>query len=275
MSKNVYDIFRAVQNKRTTNYNERSAAFIVDGKLSKTVYHKRRRRKISAGVVFQNKEGPDEVIVYTFNKDKLQKGDYFIYDDVNYLVYEQDKLTDENINHRKQRAVECNVSFKLGEESFLGYFVSTMRRYNKEEFQGRQLLNPEEKPLLILPTNNILTISSEFLIEKKPWRVVEYDYITNKGITYYYLERGIIRNVQEEESAEPMLMPLNSSVELPALEALTEYTFETTDGVFSSTPAVEIIKKTSSTVTFTIPFGIEEVTIFTSELDNVLYRVVS
>ena len=275
MSKNVYDIFRAVQNKRTTNYNERSAAFIVDGKLSKTVYHKRRRRKISAGVVFQNKEGPDEVIVYTFNKDKLQKGDYFIYDDVNYLVYEQDRLTDENINHRKQRAVECNVSFKLGEESFLGYFVSTMRRYNKEEFQGRQLLNPEEKPLLILPTNNILTISSEFLIEKKPWRVVEYDYITNKGITYYYLERGIIRNVQEEESAEPMLMPLNSSVELPTLEALTEYTFDTTDGVFSSTPAVEIIKKTSSAITFIIPFGIEEVTIFTSELDNVLYRVVS
>ena len=35
-----------------------------------------------------------KVIVYTLLEDDLLKGDYFVYDSVNYLVYEQNKLTD-------------------------------------------------------------------------------------------------------------------------------------------------------------------------------------
>ena len=271
MSKNVYDIFRAVQNKRTTSYNERSAAFITEGKLSKTIYHKRRKVKISAGIVYNNKEGPDEVIVYTFQKDRLHKGDYFILNDVNYLVYEEEKLTDENINHRKQKAVECNVSFMFEGKSFQGYFRSSLRRHNDEDFTGRQLLSPEENPILILPTNENLHINSEFMIENKPWRIVEYDYITNKGISYYYLERGIVRNETGEDEEDLPVIQSN----LPALEALVEHTFETTDGVFSSTPPVEIIKKTSTSVTFIVPFGISQVYISTSALENEIFKVVS
>jgi len=214
-------------------------------------------------------------MVYTFKKDNLKKGDYFIHDNVNYLVYENQRLIDDDIDHVKQRAVECNVSFMIGETSYQGYFVSTLRRYNNEEFQGKQLLNPDEKPLLILPTNNEITISTEFLIENKPWRVVEYDYITNKGITYYYLERGIIRNIVEEpETTSLQARSFGFATELPTLEALVEHTFETTDGVFSAMPAVDILKKTSTSVTFSIPYGVEEVTIFTSLLNNVIYRVV-
>jgi hypothetical protein len=168
MSKNVYDVFRTVAKKRATCYDTRSAAFITQGRLSKDIYHKRLQKSIKAGLVYQYKEGPDEVMVYTFKKDNLKKGDYFIHDNVNYLVYENQRLIDDDIDHVKQRAVECNVSFMIGETSYQGYFVSTLRRYNNEEFQGKQLLNPDEKPLLILPTNNEITISTEFLIENKP-----------------------------------------------------------------------------------------------------------
>jgi hypothetical protein len=165
---NVYDTFRSVQQKRTTNYDHRSAAFITVGKLAKKITHKRRDEEISAALVFRHDEGPDEVLVYSFIEDQLEKGDYFVFENNDYLVYEENRLSDPDINHKKQRAVECNVLFDFENEQYRGYFKSTLRRYNDENFEGRQVLVPEEKPLLMLPSTAILTINDEFLIEGKP-----------------------------------------------------------------------------------------------------------
>jgi len=278
MSKNVYDIFRDVQEKRSTTYNQRSAALIVEGKMSKQIYHKRNTKYIPAALVYKHEEGPDEVIVYSFIKDQLEKGDYFIYDYVNYLIYEQEKYSDIEVNHKKQKAVECNVSFTFGEETFQGYFRSTVRRYNDEDFEGKQVLVPREKPILILPSNNDLTINSEFLIEGKPWRVIEFDSITNKGIIYYYLERGIIKNTEqitvEESSIQAIGLSRSLIPEVKKLEAIIEHTFETKDGIFSSVPKVNIIKRKSNEVTFSIPYNITEITIYTYYLNNELFEVV-
>ena len=286
----IYDIYRSVQDKRDTCYDERSAAFIIEGALSKNIYHSRLEKEIPAALVFSHKEGPDEAIVYTLLKDDLLKGDYFVYDSVNYLVYEQNKLTDADIIYKKQKAVECNVTFSFGNKNFVGYYKSSVRGSEDPSFEGRQLLMPDETPLLILPTNNILTINSEFVIEGKPFRVMEYDHITNKGITYYYLERGIIRT--EPQVAGIMTMGVtqptivvqenqaviqNEDAEQLTLRAMVEYTFLTEDAVFSATPAVELIQRRKSEIKFKVPFGIAEVTI-TTKIDgsNVqkLYKVV-
>jgi len=168
MNKNVYDVFRTVAKKRATCFDTRSAAFITQGKLSKDIYHKRKNKIIKAGLVYRYQEGPDEAIVYTFIEDDLRKGDYFIYDDTDYLVYEDQKLVDENVNHKKHRAVECNISFSFNEQIFKGYFVSTLRRKSDPDLEGKQLLMPDEMPLLILPKNNFLTINSIFFIDDKP-----------------------------------------------------------------------------------------------------------
>ena len=272
----IYDIFRSVQEKRDTCYDERSAAFIIEGAMSKNIFHSRLNQDIPAALVFSHKEGPDEVIIYTLIKDDLLKSDYFIYDSVNYLVYEQNKLTDADITYKKQKAVECNVSFLFSGKTFVGYYKSSLRSTEDPSFEGRQLLMPDEMPLLILPTNDTITVNSEFIIEGKPFRVVEYDHITNKGITYYYLERGIIRTepevvevkkrsfdqstviVQEDQS----VVQVQDSPQL-TLKAMVEYSFTTEDALFSSTPAVEIIKRTRSEIKFKVPFGINKVTIST------------
>jgi len=286
----IYDIYRSVQDKRDTCYDERSAAFIIEGALSKNIYHSRLEKEIPAALVFSHKEGPDEVVVYTLLKDDLLKADYFVYDSVNYLVYEQNKLTDADIIYKKQKAVECNVSFSFNNEIFVGYYKSSVRGSEDPSFEGRQLLMPDETPLLILPTNSILTINSEFVIEGKPFRVMEYDHITNKGITYYYLERGIIRT--EPEVAGIIMMNVtqptivvqeNESVtqteeaEQLTLRAMVEYTFLTEDAVFSATPAVELIQRRKSEIKFKVPFGIEEVAI-TTKINGLnvqkLYKVV-
>lgn len=287
----IYDIFRSVQEKRDTCYDERSAAFIIEGAMSKNIYHSRLEKTIPAALVFSHKEGPDEVIVYTLLEDDLLKGDYFVYDSVNYLVYEQNKLTDTDIIYKKQKAVECNVSFLFSGETFVGYYKSSVRGSEDPSFEGRQLLMPDETPLLILPTNDTITVNSEFIIEGKPFRVIEYDHITNKGITYYYLERGIIRRTEAEanktttmsatqptiviQENQPVVQDQDS--EQLILRAMVEYTFLTEDAVFSATPAVELIQRKRNEIKFKVPFGIGEVAI-TTKIDGLnvqkLYKVV-
>lgn len=281
MNKNVYDIFRSVQKKRATNYDERSAAFIIEGKMAKTIYHKRRKQSIKAALVFRHKEGPDEVLVYSLKKDKLQKSDYFIYDDTNYLVYEENILTDDEISYKKQKAVECNVAFHFDGHVYKGYFTSSVRRKDDADFEGKQLLMPDENPLLILPTNTEITINSFFNIEGKPWNVVEFDYITNKGISYYYLERDFNRVLPEEETVvEPLsfaneLNPLTQEGEEQdlALRSMVEYTFNTEEAFFSATPKVEVVSRTKEKIVFKVPFGIFQVSISTKNNGAIIEEV--
>jgi hypothetical protein len=76
-------------------------------------------------------------------------------------------MTDDDITYKKQKAVECNVSFNIDNKVFLGYFLSSLRRKDNPDFEGRQLLMPDEMPILILPTNNDITINTHFEIEGK------------------------------------------------------------------------------------------------------------
>lgn len=297
MSKNVYDIFRDVQEKRSTTYNQRSAALIIDGKMSKTIYHKRNEKFIHAALLFSQDEGPDEIWVFSFIKDQLQKGDYFTYEDNNFLIIEENKIFDPDINHKKQKAVECNVSFTINNEIFNGYFQGGLRRIQKKDFENDELLLPQENPLLILPSTAPLEINSEFMIEGKPWRVIEYDKITNKGVGYFYLERGINYTTEEvpeveiqslvvpenetfTQEPEPMLRSFaaeSSPNEEEALNAMIEYSFSTEEGYFVATPKVEIISRKNDLVKFKVPFGINQVSI-TTKLNGInvekLYKVV-
>lgn len=282
MSKNIYDIYRDVQTKRNECYDERSAAFIEQGKLSKDITHKRLDTVIKAAVVFSHKEGPDEVIVYSYIEDDLQKSDYFIYDNTNYLVYENIRLTDSDINYKKQKAVECNVAFSFESKSFIGYYKSSLRGTENPDFVGREIVTPDETPLLILPTNSDIEVNSEFVIEEKPFKVVEFDNITNKGITYYYLERNYNK---VGEIIEPEVQPTyvgeepEGEVQLfseepieKALRPMVEYTFDTVDAYFAATPKVEVVSRKRTEVTFKVPFGISEVDITTKDLNGIVER---
>jgi len=111
MTTNIYDNFRSIQGVKKECYDKRSAAFINTGRLSQDIIHKRLDEEIKAAIVITYKEGPDETYIYTYISDDLMKGDYFVYNSVNYLVYEDVKLTDKDVDYKKQKAVECNVSF--------------------------------------------------------------------------------------------------------------------------------------------------------------------
>lgn len=267
MMTNVYDIFKSTQEKRSTSYDKKSAGFIVEGRMSQKVFVKRLNRDVSAAIVFDSKEGPDSASFYVLKNEDVVKTDYFIYDSVNYLIYEQIKLPDEKLPYKKFKAVECNVSFDYKENLYFGYFLSNLRSLGDSGFEARSVIMPDETSLLILPSSSSISISSSFMIEGKPWIVTEYDNISNKGISYYYIKRHFASNLTEEEfeSEDIVFAPEDDVVDIQneeiSLKPMHEYEFETEMGFFSSTPKVELISRTIDKVVIKIPFGIEFVTL--------------
>jgi len=268
MSHNIYDDFKDVQSKKTLCYDKRSAAFIISGRLSQDIYHIRAEEDIKAAIVYGHKEGPDDVLVYTLNENGLLITDYFTYDSVRYMVYENVKLTDDDVSYKKQKAVECNVSFSFNGITYYGYFTSSQRSTNGNDFVGNTAILPDESPLLMLPSS-ILTIGDRFTIGSKPWKIIEYDDITNTGISYLYLERDYIPKDSEEvvETApnyieEEIVFVQDAAQDSTlVLNPMVEYTFTTEDGYFVATPRVELLSRKSTEVTFRVPYGIDSVDI--------------
>jgi hypothetical protein len=98
----LYDKFREIQEAKEKTYNDRSGAFIAEGLVATEITMLKDNSTKNAALVYNDKEGPDDVIVYTFKKDDVAKSDYFSHDGVNYLIYEDVKLNDKTISYRKQ-----------------------------------------------------------------------------------------------------------------------------------------------------------------------------
>jgi hypothetical protein len=86
-----------------------------------------------------------------------------------------------------------------------------------------------------------------------------------------YLERNFNANITTPKSEEIEVIENDEIIEQEeqlepqqeSLYAMTEYTFKTKDAYFSAIPRVDIIQKTKTSIKFSIPFGIDNVTIKT------------
>ena len=176
-----------------------------------------------------------------------------------------------SIDYKKQKAVECNVFFTHNSTDYIGYFASSIRTITENEFIGSQAILPDETPLLILPTG-ALTIGDTFIIDdtQKPWKIQEYDSITNRGISYLYLERGLAAKDETDVTdivLEETVYLDETDTDSTILRPMTEYTFVTSGAYFVTSPRVEILGRTLEAITFRIPFGIPTVRIETKPLE--------
>lgn len=263
----IYEIFRRVQAEKTSCHDKRSAAFIDEGLVSNDITHIRVNKIKKAALVFNHKEGPDDVIVFTYKEipasGELLKGDYFTYDDVYYLVYEDVKQTDENLKYKKQRAVECNVNFAINQTYYNAYFMSSLRKWIDPDMQRSAAIVSYEGPVVIVPSNSVFEEGLIFNIGSKPWKIVEFDDITNYGITYLYLERAY-NPVTDTTPLAPDTPQANT------LNAMVEYTFATKDAYFATNPRVNIIERKSTYIKFMVPYGITSVSISTKNESSVV-----
>lgn len=303
---NIYKSFKEIQATKNTVYTKRSASFIVDGLISNEITLLKNSKIQEAALVFDHKEGPDNVLVYTlFNstspESELYKGDYFSWDGANFLVYEDVRLNDKTVPYKKQKAIECNVSFKYEGKSIMGAFISSMRRSVSLEILRNQVISDDQTPLLIIADNDIIDIGFKMKLGGRYWRVKDYDDISNQGIMYLYLEPTVLgpqySEEKEEEEEENNIIGDNgeegeeveeggeTEIELEpeidpiiTINPLVTYSIETNGGYFAAVPKAQVIKRTATLVDFMVPLGVDSLIIQTKNGEGTIieteYKVV-
>ena len=252
------------------------SSFITNSTGSTTIYHVRTQTDRSAALVINDKEGPDSQIVFTDDLDdkdlNLKKGDYFIWKDKHYFVYEDYDVVRE-VNYIKQKAYECNVDFEVDGETYYGYYVSSLRSYVDTSLQKNLNICEDEKPIMVVPYFEGLEVGMKLILAGKPYKVLDFDLITNDGIAYLSLERNfmdksddIIERVDETDVAAKVLKP-GEVVSLPI-----QY------GYFKCDAVEEVVSRTAKEVQFKVPFGVQTLTVVTKDVNKfdveTIYKVV-
>ena len=100
------------------------AGFITEGTSATTILQVRLNATKQAGLILNSSEGPDSATVYTYKEEvksmELLKGDYFIWNENKYFVYEDVDIVIQAL-FKKQLAYQWNVECEVGDEKYGGY----------------------------------------------------------------------------------------------------------------------------------------------------------
>ena len=96
------------------------------------------------------------------------------------------------------------------------------------------------------------------IINSKPYKIVEFDGVTNQGIAYCSLDRDFVDKQQDVVVVEPKSTTLIAGI---------EQVVKTNEAYFAADCKVEIVSKNLNEVRFVIPYGIEEINI-TTKMEN-------
>lgn len=257
-----YDFFRERAKQNECCRIKYESAFIIDGSAATTIFHVRTNNKRQAALTIDEKEGPNTTLVFTDDlqsEQNLRKGDYFIWRDKYYFVYENCDIVRE-VGYIKQRAYQCNVDFVINNETYFGYYVSSLRSYVDTELEQKLNISDKEKPILILPFVDGIEVGLKLVISGKPYKIIDFDLITNDGICYASLERDFIDKSDNIAAQED-----ETDIESLVLKAGDIVTLSIEYGYFKTDVKVDVIKRTISEVQFVVPFGINQLIVYTKD----------
>lgn len=195
-NENAYDRYRRNYNVQTNCLKKKTAYFIENHESSVVIGVNRTAEQIPAVLVFSDKEGADEVLLYVSINDDFMIHDYFTWKTHTFFAYEQVEVV-KDVDYIKYKALQCNVFVN---DTFWAYFKSTLRGARDSTLSGRTELSTLI-PLLIAPRNDMLKIGSQINFNEQVWDIEDGDIFSITGIGYYYLSRGI--NSRDDEEWEP------------------------------------------------------------------------
>lgn len=217
-------------------------------------------------VVFINtdKERGNESILYSYHTDGIKVGDYINALGDDHLVYKEIKNIKRENFIDSFNTILCNVLFQFNNSQVKAYFKGSLRSaYSEEEnLLDNFGVTSTAEAFIMVPTSVGIKPNKIITIDDKDWRTLFDDNTTNKGISYITLEQYFapdLEKISVNETVVPTPQP-DTSIYLIAGK---EYTFDTENGYFVTDKKVNILNRTINAVTFTIPFGIEVITIQT------------
>ena len=279
----MYNTFRRKQAAEQNCLTQAEAAFITEGSSAVVIYSLRLRATKNAGLIITDRDGPDSNLVYTLKErvteQELLKGDYYTWNDNLYFVYEDVALV-HKAPYKKQKSYQCNVGFKYNNQCYYGYYVASLTKYVDTTLQMKLNITDNDKPILILPQFDWIKVGVKIIIEGKPYKIIDYDYITNKGIAYCSLDRDFVDKYADITPGD------DSSYDDSGSEPVGELTLiagiiqniSTCFGYLVANQQIDIISRLYDIVQIVVPFGVTTINIATKNISgqiiNTEYKVV-
>ena len=278
--------FQERNKKRTVANNKLNTNYIFKGYPSIEIKGSS-DQKVQASVV--NKQEKDYAYVFTPLADNLSIGSVWTAKNLHLLITEEITII-KDVDWHKYHALLCNVQI----DNHWGYFKGPEKSFLDVALEKEVIWESPQKPVLVLP-ENVLDFRDKIVIKGRAWLIQEYDAISTPGLVYYSLKPTTISKevaaenegksiyVEKYENRKPEIVVepsqtydlRNNHIKVAANMPIT---VNTQYGYFQSNNFnIKIQKRTSDTVIFSIPFGVEEVSIEVKEKGDLVtktYRVV-
>ena len=278
--------FQERNKKRTVANNKLNTNYIFKGYPSIEIKGSS-DQKVQASVV--NKQEKDYAYVFTPLADNLSIGSVWTAKNLHLLITEEITII-KDVDWHKYHALLCNVQI----DNHCGYFKGPEKSFLDVALEKEVVWESPQKPVLVLP-ENVLNFRDKIVIKDRAWLIQEYDAISTPGLVYYSLKPTTISKevaaenegksiyVEKYENRKPEIVVEPSQTydlrnNYIKVAANMPITVNTQYGYFQSNNSnIKIQKRTSDTVIFSIPFGVEEVSIEVKEKGDLVtktYRVV-
>lgn len=278
--------FQERNKKRTVANNKLNTNYIFKGYPSIEITGSTDQR-VQASVV--NKQEKDYAYVFTPLADNLSIGSVWTAKNLHLLITEEITII-KDVDWHKYHALLCNVQI----DNHWGYFKGPEKSFLDVALEKEVIWESPQKPVLVLP-ENVLDFRDKIVIKGRAWLIQEYDAISTPGLVYYSLKPTTISKEVAAENAEKPIYVEKYENRKPEIVVESSQTYDlrnnhikvaanmpitvnTQYGYFqSSNSNIKIQKRTSDMVIFSIPFGMEEVSIEVKEKGDLVtktYRVV-
>lgn len=258
---NYLDSFRDRMRRSEQGFSKSSAQFITLGTNSTTIDFGD-KEWVAAAIVLNGEKEPNTWYLYLYPNEPIEVGDYFRNKEDIYFITKKEKII-ADVSYNKFFFYQTNyIIDKDGTELGL-CFIGPLEKYVGNKLEDSALLLSNTKPIIIFPKKaHAAKIGDEFVIGGRPWKIVEYDDITNPHICYCSVELSTIKTNTYDTIVSTYSLKDN---ELETLKCGVKHTFKIEDGFFASKPSVTILRKNPNSVEFKIPYWVKNIEIITKE----------
>ena len=239
-----------------------NTSFILNGYNSTII--KNGSKEINAAVV--NQQEKDSAYIFTHIDEPLTIGSFWEAKSLHFLITEE-IITIKDVLWHKYRAELCNTEI----DGIWGRFIGPEEAYVNIALKEKTMLVSQQKPLIILPSGT-LHFGDKIVIKNRPWLVQEYDDISTEGITYYSLtpttvSKDLQGNLEHNTKQYTTYEELKNHI----IGHNINITISTEDGYLQyDNPNINIISRNTEQVIFSLPFGVDQVTILTKQKGEVV-----
>lgn len=249
----------------TAAQKEFNRQFILKGYPSIEINdHNDITKKIMASVV--NKQEKEMAYIYTSIDEPLEIGSVWDAKGLRLLVNEE-IIVIKDVKWHKYKALICNVEI----EGHPAYLLGPEKSYIATALELKTVIESRAKPLLVMPLGTNVKIGTKIVIKNRAWLVQECDDYSTEGIGYYSLSTSTVSSHVEQEAGDKQTYLEQPSATQEDFIGVSQHGKNISCGhnIEVSIPcdetvtwdnrAIKVIKRTDATITFILPFGVDEV----------------